>query len=513
MEIRPLIGLLGILIAAMASEFNDQVTAIAIADVRGGFAISRDPGTWIQSLYVSAETVGMALSPWMLTTFTLRRWSLVSIALCGVSSVLIPFSPNIEAIYALRLLQGFAGGLIIPLLMATALRALPPAIRLYGLAVYSLTASFTAALAGTLAALWTDLVDWRFVFFQALPFCTLAGLLVWYGDPQDEPHYERFRILDWRGLLLIIVGLGAFSTMLYHGNRLDWFNSQVICVLALISAVAIPLLLFNEWFHPLPLIKLQLLGRPNIAYGGIALFLFLIITQSSSTVPLQILQEVQGYRPLQAHLITLEVALAQLVLLPAIGFLLDFRHVDARIVSVVGLVLIIVACLGAARVDYTWTRDQFYLWQGLQAVGQPMVVMSLLLLATNAVKGPEEAPFASALVNTPRAISEAVGVWLTQLITRWRGGLHSDRLIDQLGQNRFQLAQNSQGLSDAAARLVPGGGPGGSQALSATIQQQVTILSAGDTYLILAGITACLVIITIILPARTLPPRIQLAGK
>jgi DHA2 family multidrug resistance protein len=156
---KPFLGLLGILIAAMTAEFNDQVTSIALVDVRGAFGISYDPGTWIQSLYVSAEIIGMAISPWQLVTFTLRRWTLFSIALCGVSSVLIPFSPNIEAIYTLRLLQGFSEGLIIPLLMTTALRALAPQSRLYGLAVYALSATFTPAMGANLAALWTDLVD------------------------------------------------------------------------------------------------------------------------------------------------------------------------------------------------------------------------------------------------------------------------------------------------------------------------------------------------------------------
>src|ERR1700746_3190887 len=114
---KPFIGLGGILIAAMVSGFNDQVTSIALVDIRGALGISYDPGTWIQSLYGSAEIVGMAGSPLLFTTFTLRRWTLFSIALCGVASILIPLSPNIESIYALRLLQGFAGGLIIPLLM------------------------------------------------------------------------------------------------------------------------------------------------------------------------------------------------------------------------------------------------------------------------------------------------------------------------------------------------------------------------------------------------------------
>src|SRR6202049_1981488 len=186
----------------MTSEFNDQVTSVALTDIRGAFGIGHDAGTWIQSLYVSAEIVGMAISPWLLMTFTLRRWTLFAIALCGASSVLIPFSPNIETIYALRLIQGLAGGLIIPLLMTTALRVLTPNIRLYGLAVYALTATFTPAMAETMAALWTDIVDWRIVFLQTIPLCSLAGVLVWYCLQQDQPRYERFRMVQRRGALV-----------------------------------------------------------------------------------------------------------------------------------------------------------------------------------------------------------------------------------------------------------------------------------------------------------------------
>ena len=513
---KPLVGLVGILIAAIASEFNDQGTVIALPDLRGALHISYDPGTWVQSLYGSAQIIGMAVSPWLLVTFTLRRWTLFSIALCCVSSVLVPFSPNIEAIYALRLLQGFAGGLIIPLLMTTALRALPPNIRIYGLAVYALSASFTSAMAASLAGFWTDLVNWRFVFFEAVPLCTIAGVLVWYGDPQDEAHHERFRCTDWRGVVLAIAGFGAFSTMLYHGDRLDWFNSPLICVLALVSAVAIPLFLLNEWFHPLPLMKLQMLGRRNLAYGLTALIIFLIVSQGATTVPMQVLGQVLGYRPLQWGTVTLEIALAQIVLLPLMAFVLDFRQVDARVVSFVGLALMLAGCIGSSYVNIVWNRDQFFFWQALQAVGQPMVIMPLLLMATNSVKGPGEAPFASALFNTPRAIAEVVAVWLWALITHWRGSLHYDRLVDQIGQNRFTLVQSNGVLPNMPTALLPDGQPrtpGSLQALGATVQQQVTLMTAADTFLVLGALTVFLMIVLLALPVRTMPPRIQLANR
>jgi MFS transporter, DHA2 family, multidrug resistance protein len=515
-DIKPFLGLGGVLIAAVASEFNDQVTAIALVDVRGALGISHDPGTWIESLYVSAEIVGMAISPWLLMTFTLRRWTLFAIGLCGVSSVLIPFSPNIEAMYALRLLQGLAGGMIIPLLMTTAFRVLTPDIRLYGLAVYALTATFAPALAATVAAFWTDVVDWRFVFLQTIPLCAVAGVLVWYCLQQDQPRYERFHMLDWRGLLLLVIGTGALSTMLYQGDRLDWFNSKLICVLALVSAVAIPLLLVNEWFHPLPLLKLQLLGRRNFAYGTIALFTFLIIAQSGSTVPLRYLQEVQGYRPLQSNLITLEIAALQLVMLPAMAWLLDYRRVDSRLVTLVGLGLILASCVGSSLLTVYWNRDQFYQWQLLQAIGQPMVIMPLLMMTTNTVAGPAEGPFASALVNTSRAVAEAASACVLGLIDRWRGALHSDRLIDEVGQDRWRVIQGNGVLPQYPPPLMPNGQPrvpGSLEALGHAVEQQVAILSASDAFLILGALTVFLMVVVMTLPVRTFPPRIHFAKR
>jgi DHA2 family multidrug resistance protein len=515
-DIKPLFGLGGVLIAAMTSEFNDQVTAIALIDVRGALGIGHDSGTWIESLYVWAEIVGMAISPWLAMTFTLRRWTLFAIALCGASGVLIPFSPNVEAIYALRLLQGLAGGFIIPLLMTTAFRVLTPSIRLYGLAVYALTATFTPALAATVAALWTDMVDWRIVFLQAVPLCSLAGVLVWYCLQQDQPKYERFQMLDWRGVLLLVIGTGALSTMLYQGDRLDWFNSKLICVLALVSALAIPLLLVNEWFHPLPLLKLQMLGRRNIAYGALGLFLFLIISQSGSSVPLRYLEEVQGYRPLQSNLITLEIAALQLLMLPAMALLLDYKRVDSRVVSMVGLGLILASCIGSSFLTIYWNRDQFYLWQLLQAIGQPMVIMPLLMMTTNAVAGPSEGPFASALINTSRAVAEATSAWFLELTARWRNALHFDRIIDKVGQDRWRVIQSNGVLPQYPPPLTPDGQPRVPNSLGAfghAVEQQVTILSASDTFLILGALTLFMMVVVMTLPIRTLPPRIHFAKQ
>ena len=515
MDKRPLIGLAGVIVVAFAGELNDQVSAIALPDIMGGLGISHDPGTWITSLYVSGECFGLAISPWWAVTFTLRRFVLFVTALVCISTVLVPFSPNLTVLYGLRILQGIGGGLTIPLLMTTALRVLPPAIRLYGLVAYALTTSFFPNLSAPAAALWTDEVGWQFVFFQAIPLCAIAAVLVWYGMPKEKPQLDRLRKIDWRGMVLVAVGVGSLTTMLQQGDRLDWWNSPAICVLALISVIAIPLLLVNEWYHEVPLFKLQLLGRRNLAYGALTLFCFIIISTSSSTMPFTYLQQVQQFRPSQLYILSLVIALLQLIFLPIVAKLLDIPSVDARVLNFIGYGCILAALIGDSRLTSAWDSGQFLIWQTFQAAGEALVVVPLLMMSTNSIQ-PQEGPFGSALFNTPRGIAEAIGPWLLQLITRWRGALHSDRITDQMGLDRYRLIQAPIVDPQQVPALLPTGAPRSPDALSllaGAMRAQTDVLVLSDAFVVIAGIVVFLMVMVCILPVRTYPPRIMLANK
>ncbi len=516
MDIRPLIGLLGVVVAALTSEFNDELASIALGDVRGGLALSSDPGTWFTSLYATAQVIGMAFSPWWAVTMSIRRWALFAIGLCCATTLCIPLTDNLTLLYGLRVAQGFAGGLIIPLLLVVGLRVLAPPIRLYGLALYAMTATFGPNMATTLAALWTDVIgDWNFVFLEALPLCATAAVLVWYGVQQDPPQYQRLRQFDWRGSLLIIIGFGALTTMLEQGDRFDWFNSQIICVLALISVVALPLLVVNEVLHPLPLFGIFLLKRRNIAYALIALFTFLLISLSSSTLPSTFLEQVQGFRPLQVQVITLPVALMQLLMLPLMAVVLNVAWVDSRVVSFIGMACILTACIGNVFLTSDWQGGGFLIWQGLQAIGEPMIIMPLLMMATNSIRKPEEGPLASGMVNCTRGLAEPVGVWLLQLIERWRGGLHYNRIADQSGQGSYDVIQAQAGLIQGNPPPLLQNGlpryPGSLDGFMAEVQAQATVLTLSDAFLVIAAITVALMLVLLILPERTYPPRIALA--
>ena len=508
-DFRQAVGLLGIVLAAVAAQLNDQVLQSALPDVAGGLGLSMDDASWLRTLFVTGEVIGMCCSPSLGLGFSFRRFTLFAIGMSCFPTLLMALGGGAAPALVLRFLQGLGAGFTIPLLMTVALRVLGPDIRLYGLAIYAMTATLTPNLSTSFAALWVDgLRDWHWVFLGTLPFCAVAAACAWWGLEQEPPDLDRLRRFDWPGVALVAVGFGSLSIVLEQGDRLDWFNSPVIAVLTLVSVVSLPLLVLVERRAAVPLMRFDLLGRRNFAYPVIVLMVFLVVALSASQVPLMFLEQVRGYRPLQIHLLSLVVALAQVVLLPLTALLLDHRRVDARWVNAAGFGCILVACYANAHVTSEWSAQQFMIAQGFQAVGFAFVVMPLLMMATNSIK-PDEGPYGSALVNTPRAIAEAIGVWALALIARWRGGVHRVRIVDLIGQNRLVLGQlgvlppESQGTPGNAAYAL----------IDREIERQVTTLTTIDTYLIIGALVVVLLIALVLIPVRTLPPRIELAKQ
>lgn len=481
------LGLIGVLIVALASGINDRVTDIGLADTLGAIGLGRDEGAWIGSAYAAAEVCAMLIAPWLAVTFSLRRFAIVATFGFCFFGLLCPLAPNLTVLLIFRVLQGLAGGALPPLLMTAALRFLPWHYKLYGLSAYALTATFGPNLAMPLTALWTEGNDWRLLFWQIVPAGLIGAALIAFGLPQDPLRLERFRQMDWRGAVLGITGICCLVLGLTQGERLDWLASPLIAWLLLVAALCLPLFLINEWYHPLPLFKLQLLARRPFAYGLLTLTLFVCVALSGSAIPAGYLTDAHGYRPLQSMPLALLIALPQLIVAPFVAWIINRNWVDSRYVIATGLALLGIACLGGSQLTGEWIRDDFYLLQWLHTLGQPLIVVPLLMNATSVI-APMEGPFASAMVNTLRSLASVIaGVVLERLIT-WREHFHSNHLIDQLGN----LTQ------------VELGAPEG---LAGRIREQAFVLTFADAYLAMLVVIALLLIVLLTLPVRAYPPQ------
>jgi DHA2 family multidrug resistance protein len=483
---RIIIGLVGVLLAVLVSGLNEMVTKVALADIRGALAIGYDEGTWLVASYTATSVAAMAFAPWCSVTFSLRLFTLCAISAFTLLGLLCPFAPNYESLLVMRTVQGLAGGALPPMLMTVALRFLPANVKLYGLAGYALTATFGPGLGTPLAGLWTEYVGWQWTFWQIIAPCLIALVAVAYGLPQDPLRLERFKQFNWRGLLLGFPGICMLVIGILQGNRLDWFESSLICGLLGGGLLLLVLFLINEWSQPMPFFKMQMLGTRNLSFALLTLAGVVVVLLAVIIIPSSYLAQVQGYRPVQTAPIMLLAALPQLIALPLVATLCNLRWVDCRWVLGIGLCMLVLSCVGGSQLTSVWIRDDFYALQLLQIFGQPMTVLPLLMLSTGSIS-PLEGPFASAWFNTVKGLSAVIATGVIEALTTSRLHFHSTMLVDSLGNS--PLAD-----SDSAG-------------LAHRLHEQAVVLTASDLYLCMAGVALALILLIFWLPTRIYPPR------
>lgn len=473
-SLHTMIGLTGIFISAIMAGLNNRVGALGLADVRGALGFGTDEASWLSTFYMVGELIATPFATWFAITFTVRRFHFMMVSACAVIAALLPFVQDLHLLIFLRFLQGMSSGALIPILMMMALKSLPAPIRLHGLALYAMTATFAPNLASWLTGLWTDgLSDWRWVYWQIIPLCVLAALLAGFGLPHDKIQTVRFKEANWFGMAFGVSALTLLGITLDQGVRLDWFNSPLITVSLVVGLAFLSIYLLTEWFHPAPFIKLQLLGRRNLWLGSGIFICLLIVLLSGSQLPANYLTAIQGYRSLQIAPIGLLVALPQLFLGSVVALFLYQKWIDARYVLAIGLSLIALACFSAAQLTTEWNRDQFVMAQLLHAFGQPMTIVPLLFLMTSVVN-PNEGPYFSGTINTLRVLGSLIGSAAIGQLLVVRGRFHSEMLLDHAA-----LAGNAQ--------------PFEASQLMSIVAQQSQVLSVADAYRVLGALAIFLI--------------------
>ncbi|KAA1163216.1 MFS transporter [Pseudoalteromonas distincta] len=469
-------GLLGIFIAAMMAGLNNRVGSLGLVDIRGVLGASLDDASWLSSAYTVGELIAMPFASWFAITLSVRRFHISMVTVCGFIAAILPFIHNLDLLIALRFIQGVSSGALIPILMMAALKFLPPHIRLHGLALYAMTATFAPNLAIWLSGQWVDgLSDWRLIYWQVIPLCLVAGSLTAWGLPKEGVKYARFKEGNWLGLICGVSSLALIATALDQGVRLDWFNSSLITVCFSAGIVLFGCYLFTEWHHKTPFMKPQLIGKRNLGIGAVILTLLLVVFMSGSMLPSVHLTNLHNYRALQLAPIGLLIALPQLVLGSVVALFLYKKWVDARFVMAIGLFLISLACFSGTQITPQWHGDQFLTAQLLQAFGQPMAVVPILFLMTS-VLDPSEGPYFSGTINTLRVFGSLIGGAVVGQLIVVRSRFHNEMLLDHAS-----LVGNSLPQSATPAEL------------GSVIAQQSLVLSIADAYLVL-GIIALVLI-------------------
>ena len=486
---RAWIAVLASMIGAFMAILNIQITNASLLDIEGGIGTGVDNGAWISTSYLIGEIVVIPLTDYLSRVFSFRRYILVSTILFAVFSVACAFARDLGTMIALRGLQGFFGGVLIPMAFTMVLTKLPKPQQPIGLAMFSLAVTFAPAIGPTIGGYLTENYGWQTIFFvNVVPSLAMVAALAFTLD-REPMRLGLLREGDWAGIVTMAIGLSALQTVLEEGNKDDWFASPFIFDLAVVAFVFLSAFIAIELVVQKPLVNLRLLRRRNFLVGVVANTLLGFALFGTVYVLPQYLGQVQRYNSQQIGEVLAWTGLPQLLIIPFLPMLM--KRFDARYIGFLGIAIFAGSSLMNISLSLDSGGDQLFAPNVVRAIGQALVITPVSAIVTAGI-APSEAGAASGLSNMLRNLGGAVGTATLATIITKREQFHSNIIGQSVTvyseATRKRLSELTQyflshGISDAAtaqAKAVV--------AIGASVKRQALIMAFSDAFAVIGVI-------------------------
>ncbi|MBZ9792272.1 multidrug efflux MFS transporter [Rhizobium sp. 3T7] len=479
-------AVVGSTLGAFMAVLNIQIVNASLADIQGAIGAGKDDGGWISTSYLIAEIVVIPLSGWLAQVFSVRKYLLTNAVLFLIFSVACAFATNLQQMIVLRAIQGFAGGVLIPMAFTIIITLLPKPKQPIGLALFALSATFAPAIGPTIGGYLTENYGWQFIFYVNLvPGLLMVGML-WASLDRAPMKLGLLAKGDWPGIITMAIGLAALQTVLEEGNKEDWFGSDFIVRLSVIAVVSLTLFLIIELKTAHPLLNLRLLVRRNFGFGIVANVLLGVALYGSAFVLPIYLSRIQGYNSEQIGMVLAWTGIPQLLLIPLVPRLM--KRFDVRLLIAVGFSLFAASNFMNVHMTGDYASDQLFWPNVIRAVGQALVFAPLSAIATAGIEQ-ENAGSASALFNMMRNLGGAVGIASLQTFLTKREQFHSNILTNSVSvfeeATRDRVAKltayfMNHGVSDQAVATHKA-----VVAIALKLRRQANIMAFSDTFFLL----------------------------
>jgi DHA2 family multidrug resistance protein len=483
------IAVLAAMIGSFMAILNIQITNASLLNIEGGIGTGVDNGSWISTSYLIGEIVVIPLTDYLSRVFSFRRYMLASAALFAAFSVACAFTHDLPSMIAMRGLQGFAGGVLIPMAFTLVLTKLPKPQQPIGLAVFALSVTFAPAIGPTIGGYLTENYGWQTIFFvNVLP--TLVMVTALYLTLERQPmQLGLLKEGDWTGIFTMAVGLSALQTVLEEGNKDDWFSSPFILRLAIVAVVSLSLFVWIELTIEKPLIRLRLLTQRNFGFGVIAMTMVGFALFGSVYILPAYLGQAQGYNAEQIGAVLAWTGLPQLILIPLVPRLM--QRFDTRYIAFAGLMIFAYSCFMNTAMSPDYAGDQLWIPNIVRAVGQAMVLTPLTSVMTGGI-APQDAAAASGVSNMLRNLGGAIGTAVLATIITKREQFHSNIIGQSVTLGREEVRNRIAQMTDYfMGHGVPDPAAAHQQAIIAlgkAVKRQALVMGFSDTFAVIGAV-------------------------
>jgi DHA2 family multidrug resistance protein len=442
-------------LAAFMEVLDTSIANVALPYMAGSFGASNDESTWILTSYLVSNAIVLPIGGWFASVLGRKRFFMTCLVVFTVSSLLCGIAPSLPLILLFRVIQGAGGGGLQPMAQAILADTFPPQQRGLAFALYGITAIVAPTIGPTLGGWITDNYTWRWIFFINLPVGIMTLFLV-YRLVEDPPWAKRAAgagiKIDYIGVTLLTLGVGALQIMLDKGQEDDWFGSHFILTLAVIAGVGLVSLVIWEWFYKAPIVDVHLFKNFNFLGASVMQFTLGIMLFSSLVMMPQFLQTLMGYTAESAGLVLSGGGLLLLFMMPVVGTLTS--KVQARYIIALGwLALSVAMYYSTQRLDLDISFRSASWLRVAQVFGLGFLFVPITLVAYVGMPA-EKSNSVAGLINFMRNIGSSIGTSMVATLIARRAQVHQVYLVAHVTQGQPTFTQAAEAL---AARLAVSG--------------------------------------------------------
>lgn len=488
---------LTVILPTFLEVMDTSVVNVSLPHIQGSLSAGVDEVTWVLTSYLVANAIVIPITGWLASVFGRKRYLIFSIAIFTLSSIVCGAAPSLELLVIARIIQGLGGGGLQPLSQAILLEAFPVAERGMAMAIFGMGVVFAPILGPVVGGWITDNWTWRWVFYINLPIGILAIVLA-VLFVHDPAYIRRAKIrIDYWGLILISIGLGCLQIVLDKGEREDWFESDFIVTLSLITVAALTLFTIVELRSRHPVVDLRVFKDRTFTTGNIIMFMgFFCMFGSFVLLPLYA-QTLMGYTAVWAGLVLGPGGIASLMIMPIAGALMR-KGIRPRKLLPLGLGLM--ACS-------LWLMSGFNLQTDFWSITFPRFLQGFGLglffvplgASTYINIRKEDMGNASGIFNLLRNLGGSFGVAVSTTLLSQRSQLHQNFLVEHITPYSDTLRQYAQQMVQI---FSPGGEPDTRMLLAAVYREvlrQANMLAFNDIFWLFAWLTAALIPLTYVM--------------
>ena len=476
-------------LGAFMEVLDTSIANVALPYMAGNLGASNDQSTWVLTSYLVSNAIILPISGWLAGLFGRKRFFMLCLTIFTISSLLCGIAPSLGYLLFLRVLQGAGGGGLQPMAQAILADTFPPHQRGLAFALYGITAIMAPTIGPTLGGWITFNYSWRWIFFINIPVGVVTLFLV-KQFVEDPPYLKRLKNaavkLDYIGIALLTLGIGALQILLDKGQEDDWFGSNFITTLAVVATVCLIGLVIWEWHQKSPIIDVRMFKNFNFALSNLMMFVLGILLFSSLVLMPQFLQTLLGYTSQLAGLALSAGGLVLLLEMPIMGQLTT--KIPAR--SLIGfgwLVLSLSMWYSTQRIDLQISFNSAVLLRITQVIGIGFLFVPISLAVFIGV-APEKNSSVAGIVNFMRNMGSSVGTSLVTTLIARRSQFHQSRLVEHARVDNPNFQNNVNGLTQKLAHAGLSAHDAHTQAFARiykSIGAQAATLAYVDTFKVL----------------------------